>query len=326
MGQKQLAPVEIAPCWTSVVGALAGVLRALGEAQETAALMGVTGNAFRLALTEAEGVLAAAPTATAVDFERALPLFANAGRKLTLLTTTTVERDYVKRRAEMLKRARKSIDRGRPVITNEIHLPEFGVIYGYDERAQTLTVGSMMSGQYGARLGEARWPAPERPARLVMLIPSDRVRTEARRALGDALRFAVSYAEHGDPGDPSGATHGLAAYARWRLAFEHGQPVDPSGQAHLIQTVQTARRDAARFLRESSAALPSPTAGPLAEAGAAYDRVALAFSRMASFFPFPSGGDVTGQGARVVALGALREAEAHERSALAALAAALRVL
>src|SRR5215212_8500127 len=146
MTQKRLANVAIAFTWTTLVGALAGVLNSLGESRPVATLMGVTGHAFRLALTEADGVLAGSPAATAVDFGRALPLYANAGRNLELITADTTASDFPRRREEALKKIRRSIDRRRPAIAYDLHLPEFGVISGYDDRAHTLFVSSMMSG------------------------------------------------------------------------------------------------------------------------------------------------------------------------------------
>jgi len=173
-----------------------------------------------------------------------------------------------------------------------------------------------MSGQYGETLAESRWPVPERERRLIALLIGDRQPIDPTRAYRDALRFAVEYAKRGDPGDPTRAIHGFAALVRWRTAFEAGLPIDPAGNAHAIQTVQTARRDAARFLRESVAARAPAMAGTAAEAATAYDRVALAFSRMATLFPYPAGGDVGSPAGRMVAVSALREAEEHERQAL----------
>jgi hypothetical protein len=312
---QRLAPIELSPNWTSVVGALHGVLHALGETMQPWQLMGVTGHAFRIALTEHDGVIAGGSQAAAVDFLRMLPLYRNSGRRFELITADPAARDFPKRRADALKRIRRSIDRGRPVIAYDLHIPEFGIIFGYDDRAQTLTVRSLMSAQYGEALTESRWPVPERGGRLIVLLAGDRERVDPARALRDALRFAVEYAEHGDPGDPMGASHGVAAYARWREAFEQGRMVDAGGNALTIQTVQNARRDAAQFLRDAAVRLQSD-AGLLSEAAAAYDREALALSRMATFFPYPSGGDVGGPGARIVAVGALREAEEHERTAI----------
>lgn len=315
MGQKRIANVEIGVTWTSVVGALAGVLRALGEPCAISHLMGLTGHAFRLALTQADGVLAAGPAAPAADFARALPLYANAGRRWALVSAATTDRDFAARRRETLTQIRRSIDRGRPVIAYDIHLPEFGIIHGYDDTARTLVVSSMLSRQYGATLAASRWPVPERAGRFLVLLPGARTKPEPRRTLRESLRFAVAYADYGDPGDPAGATHGLAALTRWRDALHAGEPLDPAGNARLIQTVQSARRDAARYLRDSAAGLPS-LSGSLSAAAAAYDRVALAYSRMATLFPYPGGGSIGDVGTRTVAAFSLRDAEVHERAAL----------
>jgi hypothetical protein len=319
---KRLANVELSPNWTSLVGALHGVLRALGDRAGPAQLMGVTGHAFRIALTEQDGVLSGTSAAAALDLARMLPLYRNTGRRFELIQVGPTDRDFAKRRIDALKRVRRNIDRGRPAIAYDLHIPEFGIIFGYDDRAHTLLVRSLMSGQYGDVLAESRWPVPERDGRLVVLLTGDRERVDPVHALRDALRFAVDYAEHGDPGDPTGATHGLAAFLRWREAFEQGRAIDPSGNALTIQIVQNARRDAARFLRDAAAS--SPLAGSLTTAASGYEQVALALSRMATLFPYPAGGDVSGRGARIIAAGALHEAEEHERAALQALAETLR--
>jgi hypothetical protein len=314
----RLPNVTLAPNWTTLVGALEGAFCALGDTVHTHTLMGTTGHAFRITLTEEDGVLAAAPAAPALDLDRAVRLYRNTGRTIDVRTATTAQRDYPKRRARALRDIQRTIKRGRPAIAYDIHLPEYGIIHGFDDRARILYVSSLMSGQYGEALPESRWPVPERTGRMIVLLVGDRGRYDPARARHDALRFALDYAANGDPGDPTGATHGLAAFVRWRAAFERGLPIDPAGNARLIQTVQTARRDAARFLREVAAG--EPHRGPaLLDAATAYDRGALALSRMATLFPYPAGGDVTGAGGKIVAVGALAEAEAQERAALAAI-------
>lgn len=323
MTARRIANVDIEVAWTSLAGALAGALRALGEPRSIAEIMGLGGLAFRLALPAEGGVLAAGPAAAAIDIDRVAPLLRNAGRRLEVIAGRTDDRDAAKRRERVLKQIRKGIDRGRPALAYDLHIPEFGIIHGYDDRAHTLTVSSMMSRQYGDMLPESRWPVPERHGRFIVLLLGDRERVDIRRALRDALRYALAYAEHGEPGDPTSATHGLAAWRRWREAFERGEPIDPSGHARLIQTVQAARHAAAAFLRATA---DGPAAVSLQEAAGAYDRVVLALSRMATLFPYPNGGDIDGQGGRIVALSALREAEAAERAALAHIEAALRML
>ena len=324
MTAKRIAGVSLTFSWTSLIGALDGVLRALGAARPFHELMGVTGFAFRLALTEEAGVLAAAPAAAAVGLRSALPLLENAGVGLELMEARPDEPAYGDRRHEALRAMRRSIDRGRPAIAYDLHVPEFGIVGGYDDAAGTLTVSTLMSGQFGATLAERRWPVPERRGPMIVLVPGRLRPVDPGGAAVTALRFAVAYAEAGDPDDSTGATHGLAAYARWRECFERGEPIDPAGNARAIQTVQAARRDAARFLRESG--FGAPAAGALAKAAEAYERVALAVSRMATLFPYPAGGDPTSPAGRHVALAALRDAEAHEREALEQVRAALASL
>ena len=325
MGRKLLPNVAVSATWTTFVGALEGVLRALGEPRSTHELMGLTGHAFRIALTEEDGVVAAGPAARAVDFRRVLPLYRNVGRMLELLTSAPADRNHEKHRREALKRIRKSIDRGTPAIAYDIHIPEFGIIYGYDDRARTLAVSSLMSGQYGVALAESRWPVPERAAPLILFLVGKRVRAEPVRACRDALRFALEYAARGDPGDPTRAVHGLAAFSTWREALEQHRPIEPAGNARTIQTVQSARRDAARFLRDTASVVPT-AAADLNEAAAAYDAVALALSRMATLFPYPTGGEVDSRGARMAAAAALREAEAQERQAVTLLRSTIEVM
>lgn len=315
MAQKRLADIPLTVTWTTLIGALHGVLRFLGHQTEPHELMGVTGFAFRLALTEREGVLAAIPAAASLDLPRALPLLENGGRALTLIQASPDAGEFGARRDEALRAIHRSVDRDRPAIAFDLHLPEFGIVHGYDDRARTLLVSSLLSGQFGAALPESRWPVPERGAGLIVLIPGARRVPPANRVHADALRFALDYAAGGDPGDPTGAAHGFAAYARWRRVFEAGEPIDAPGNARTIQAVQAARRDAARFLRGIVALYPE-AASALAAAGSAYDGVALAFSRMATLFPYPAGGDVTGAAGRHVALTALRDAERQERVAL----------
>jgi hypothetical protein len=315
MTRQQLPEIPLTVTWTTLIGALHAVLRFLGEPIEPHDLMGVTGFAFRLAVTERDGVLAALPAAASLDLPRALPLLENGGRHLTSIQASPDAEDFGSARAAALRTIRRSLDRGRPAIAFDLHLPEFGIVHGYDARARTLSVSTLLSGQFGATLPESRGPVPERGGRVIALIPGRRRPRPAARVHAEALRFAAGYAERGDPGDPTGAAHGFAAYARWARAFEAAEPIDAAGNARTIQGVQAARRDAARFVRGIAPFHPD-VAPALSAAATAYDAVALAFSRMATLFPYPSGGDVTGAAGRHVALAALREAERQERAAL----------
>lgn len=323
MGRKRLSGVEIVTNWTSLAGALAGALRSLGAPVTAPWVMGVSGHAFRLTVPVAGGEVAAPGGEAALDLERAAALYRNLGRKIEVVSAREGERDYRKRREEAIRRVHKSIDRGVPAVVYDLHLPQFGLVKGYDDRAGLWYVSTAVSGQYGETLPLTRWPVPERPGPVIALLLGDRVRVDPRRAVQEALRFAVAYAEQGDPGDPGGAAHGFAAYECWQEAFTRGEPVSAAGNAAAVQVLQSARRDAAAFLRGDAARLLPAAAAALAEAAAAYDAEVLALSRMMTMFPFPSGGDPASAASRIVATGALRAALGREQAAIVALRAAI---
>lgn len=322
MGRKVLDGAAVAHNWVSIAGALEGALRFLGEAMPAAWVMGVSGHAFRLALPVA-GEVAAPGAEAALDLDRAAALHRNLGRKVEVVVAHQGERGYARRRDEAIRRINREIDRGRPAVVYDLQLPQFGLVKGYDDRAGLWYVSTVISGQYGETLPLARWPVPERPGVVMAVLLGDRARTDPRRAVVDALRFAVAYAGGGDPGDGSGALHGFAAYVRWGEAFTRGEPVSAAGNAAAVQALQSARRDAAAFLRGDATRLLPAAAPALRQAAAAYDAEVLAVSRMMTMFPFPSGGDPANPAARMVAAGALREALAREREAIDALRAAL---
>ncbi len=318
-----LAGAEPADNWTSLAGALEGALRFLGESVTRPWVMGVSGCAFRLALPTAEGVVAAGPLEAAFAPERTAGLIRNLGRTVEIVAAQPGRRDYAKRRTEVIGRARKSIDRGLPVIVYGLHLPRFGLVKGYDDRAELWFVGSMLSAQYGEALPLNRWPVPERADPVLAVFLGNRARSDPRRAVLAALQYALDYADKGEPGDPTGAVHGRAAYRRWQEAFARGAPLAPAGNTLLVHLLQAARRDAAAFLRADAARLLPEVAPALNRAAAAYDAEALALSRLVTLFPFPSGGDPENPAARLSAAAVLREALAREEEALAALREAL---
>ena len=322
MTRKILPGVEFIPNWVTLGGALEAALRAAGEGVTTPWVMGVTALAFRLSLLVEDGQVAVPGGESAFDPERMTRLLRGLGRKVEIVYAAHGSPAWEHRRDEAIGRVQKSIDRGVPAVVYDLHLPQFGVVKGYDDRARVWYVSTFMSGQYGEALPLARWPVPERGSPIIAVLPGDRVRVDQRRAAAAAILAAISHAEEGEPGAGPEAFYGYAAYERWMAAFAAGEPVSASGNALLIQGLQSARRDAAAFLRSDATRLLGGAAVPFTRAAAAYDAEVLALSRMMTMFPFPSGGDTSNMASRMVAAGALRQALAHEHEAIAALRAA----
>lgn len=288
--------------------------------------MGLSGHAFRLAIWTGSGGIADGESAFCFDHERALPLYEGLGYSMARVGADSGEPDYTRRREEALRQTQRSIDRGRPVVAYGLQVPEFGIVKGYDDRAGLLYVSTTVSPQYGETLPVSQWPAPGHLQSIEVILPRDRRHRDRSEAEYAALEFAVRYAEHGDPAAPPGAAHGLQAYSRWLEGYAQPGSLDRFGNARCIQIAQAARRDAAVFLRGIAAAYPAPARTALGEAAQAYEREALAFSRLATLFPFPSGGDPYSPGALALGASSLHEALSHEQEAIAALRAAIAAL
>ncbi|HZQ34993.1 MAG TPA: hypothetical protein VFD32_03605 [Dehalococcoidia bacterium] len=308
--------------WNSIVGALTGTLRALGAEHAPATVAVLTGHAFRFALTQtpAGAIGAGGPNAFATS--SAVPLFEGLGWRFRAFDAAADDPAYAERRVEALRLLHGCLDRGRPAIAFGLHLPEFGIVRGY--AGDDLLAGTAVSSQYGERIPAAQWPAPGRPLPIRLFLPAQRLKVRHDRALGAALRFAVSYARTGDAAgvvaeEPVIAS-GLAAYTRWLALLEGEAPISAHGHAYCIQALQEARTQAAQVL---AAAAVEPAWHGLGAAAVAYKREVAVLSQLATLFPYPNGGSVGSPGVRRAGAAALRRALAAEAEAIAALAAAL---
>jgi hypothetical protein len=306
--------------WTSMVGALAGTLRALGGSASLTEVAALSGHAFRFAITTApEGAIGAdGPNAFAAS--SALPLYEGLGWRLAAWEVAAGDAEFTARRVQALRLLRSCLDHGRPAILFGLHLPEFGVVRGY--AGDDLLASTVVSSQYGERIPAAQWPAPGRPLPLRLFLPERRAKNDRRLALVQALRFAVAYARQGEVGvvvsaEPITAT-GLAAYRRWIELLEDEAPISSHGQAYCIQALQEARGQASAFLRAD--AQREATLRPQLEAAAtAYGAEVAALSQLATLFPYPNGGPVNSAGMRRAGAAAVRRALAAEEQAITAL-------
>jgi hypothetical protein len=326
MARKLLGAAETISNWTSLGGASAGALRFLGVGVDEPQLMGTSGLAFRLAVGAGPAGIGGGQSELAIDRRRALALFAGLGVSWEWLSVAPDEREYARRREQLVGRIRRSIDRGRPAVAYGLHLPEYGLIKGYDDREQIFFVSTTVSPQYGPALPWAQWPAPGLPGRLDVLLPGERRRVDLIAAERAALRFAVEYARQGEPALGPEPAQGLAAYDRWLEGYAAPERLDRFGNARAVQALLSARRDAAAYLRFVATHAPAGAVAALTEAAASYAAEALALSRLASLFPYPSGGDVSSAGALEAGAAALRQALEHERVAVGLLDRALAAM
>lgn len=306
--------------WTSITGALAGVLRAFGGRLSAAEVNARSGHAFRFALVpsaiDAGALGSDGPNCFATV--PALRLYAALGARFSAIEAMPGESGYDRARSAAVQAMRDATARGRPTIAYGLHLPEFGIVRAV--QGDALLASTAVSAQFGERMPLAQWPAPVRPLPVRVFVAEERTRPSP--ALEPLLRFVVAYARAGEPAGAvgaGGALSGLAAFERWIDVLESDAPISPSGQAFCLQALQQGRREAAAFLRGADGGI----AAPLQAAATAYDAGALTLSQLATLFPYPNGGDVVSSGNRRVGALYVRRVLTVEREAVGHLAAAL---
>ena len=304
--------------WISAVGALTGVLKALGGSFSQPEVSALSGHAFRIAVTSTPDGEIGPDGPNCFATTTAFPLYENLGWRFEAIEAAAPDRHFAKRRDEALKRIHRSVDKGRPAIAFGLHLPEFGIVRGYDR--ENLIASTTVSTQYGERIPLGQWPSPGEPQPLRVFVPEKHLNAGRDLALHRVLHFAVDYARSGERTALTLsvlAATGLAAFERWISVLESDATISPHGQSYCIQALQSARSDAATFLRTE--AKSRPHAEVFLGAAAAYGAVVLELSRMATLFPYPNGGDVVSTGSRRAGAAHLRRALNAELQAISAL-------
>ncbi|XEC94201.1 hypothetical protein AB6A23_23245 [Paenibacillus tarimensis] len=222
----------------------------------------------------------------------------------------------------------ESLDRGIPALSWDLFIPEWGVIYGYDDERRVFRCRDIRK---DGDLPYEKLGRGEVTELYVLTItgsePADR-----GSMLKGALQLAVDHA-HRQYAELENGSHrnGLAAYDAWIEAFAN-RTVDPFGNAVNTAKVWDAREFAAEFLLELSAgwegAAPQDERlrGLAKEAAKHYGVVAGQLREMCDMFPFPQGGEPNSEPQAERALTLLRGAKAAEAEGVRKLEAMLDLL
>lgn len=293
------------PRWVSHLGCIEGCLRSLGAPLSTAWLYGGSGHAF--VLNVVGDVCPSGPTDW--DTRRFLEL----GRNLGYAVDGAEE--YCPRGrglAEAQRRAwdhvRRSIEAGIPCYGWELRVPEFYVVYGFDE------VGYHVSGpECDEGEGPVPWTEPGTSEIGIVALRSVRLVPAADDAavVRESLRYALALAR--PPRRWSGGNGGVKGYERWSRLLERGRAGD-FGTRYNAAAWTECRRYAAAFLTEAGGRLDGRLRTLLAGAAAAYDDVHGHLAAVSEAYPFFTESDEE----QVRADGRARDAAAHLRLAGAA--------
>jgi hypothetical protein len=311
---KTLANLRWAPRWASHMGCLKGCLNYLGLEVSDAWLYGATGHAFVLNI--APGICPSGPT----DWDtRRLPELGRnigyaedgidvycPGQKDDLSAAQERAWDYVRRR----------IDAHLPCYGWEVDIPEFYVIYGYDETGYHIS---------GPGCDEGRGPVPWRKlgaseigvvfaAGISPAEPAD-----VRKTVRDALSFALDVGYNRRRWTDSAG--GLVGYDAWIRMLQAGM-AERFGLGYNAAVWAECRGFAIDFLKEAQQRLSGNLDHLFREAVGHYEVVAQALKTVSDTYPFRTSGqepvavDETAGGA----LETLKQAREGEAAGLTVLA------
>ncbi len=297
----QLA-ARLAPNWTTVAGAVEGILDFLGAPLPRYAVMGLTGHAWHFHLAEREGIVGLPSGPVELDWDAMVGRYARTGFRWERHTAAPAQR------AEAIAWTTERLEGGRPLIGWDMRLHDFAVVYGVDVANAAFLVDDRVSGQAGDIAPWDSWPS-EAVGRIDFFAPAEPVEIDPLAAVLDSLADASELLRSSD------TNTGTSGLDRWADAFASDVEIDRAGNAYTIQVLQAARLDGADYLQSLRDLFPAAEA-PLSGAVTAVRAEVKALAPLVTLFPFPAGGhgNVANPGLREAAASALRRAAAHERA------------
>jgi RNA polymerase sigma factor (sigma-70 family) len=232
---------------------------------------------------------------------------------------------------EALQFIHRNIDSGHPVMTWDMFIPEFGLIYGYDDHnkvlhamdtnnlngKKTVPYSHLSLGLFDDLylmevIGYTPVDENEGLIRALEMILEHAYQQEnydyavSSDLTSTSIRADISFITS------IGSINGLAAYDVWIRTFENRQ-VEVLGNAYNTEIISEAREYAAQFLLKIANTASKVTLANLAQvASAHYQKVADSFIIMRQMFPFPSGGNPNSGAESSKAIVALKRAKEEE--------------
>jgi hypothetical protein len=307
--KKRLEGLQWKCMWVSHLGCIKGCLEYLNIDVSDAWLFGATGHAFVINVHEL--VCPSGPTAW--HTEMLFKLGKNNGYTVDGVWGVKTDSDFSEKQRRAWDSVRHAIDEGIPCYGWQLDIPEYYVIYGYDDAGYYFSGPRCDSGKgpkpweelgdtkigwlevYSVRPGEA----------------ADEV-TTVKEAFAHVLEHAQSPEKWIYPRYKAG----LAGFDTWIDALEQGN-ADGFGTAYNAVVWRECREMAVRFLGEAKERIGIKAGSLFDEMGAHYEVVADNFRRLSETFPFPPEGDeIKDSARREAAIEYLRKAREAEELGL----------
>jgi len=310
---RMLNGLRWVPKWASHVGCIKGCLNYLHREVSDAWLFGATGHAFVLNISP--GLCPSGPT----DWGTSgfLRLGRNVGYQVEAVDAYCPKESE---RREAQERAwdhvRRSIDDGLPCYGWEMDIPEYYVIYGYDQTGYYIS---------GPQCDEGAGPIPWRNLGTseigVVLVASVQPAEPAdpHKTVRDAFTYALEVGHNRIKWtDRAG---GLAGYDLWIETMEQGK-AGRFGLGYSAAVWAESRKFAVEFLKEARQKLDADLHPLFDRAAAQYETVARNLRSVCDAYPFQQCGDtrVKADARALGTINALKQARDAEAAGLEVLA------
>jgi hypothetical protein len=227
---------------------------------------------------------------------------------------------------EGLRFVQETIDKGIPALSWDLFIPEWGVIYGYDDDKKMLRCRDVRK---DGELPYEKLGRGEVTELYVTTVTGSRT-VDRKSMLREALRMAVDHARYQAFSENS-YRNGLEAYDAWIEAFRN-RTVNAFGNCVNVVKICDSREFASAFLAEIASgwegnSLADDELIAMAEkASEYYGEVADRLCEMVAMFPFPHGGEPNADEQANRAITLLREAKTEEEQGVLILERMLELL
>ncbi|MBI2503049.1 MAG: DUF362 domain-containing protein [Candidatus Latescibacteria bacterium] len=298
---------------STLVGALEGLLKARGDSTlSRAQLMGLTGYAFKLTLSDTLGWDDPGGDGIESDPEAVLRACRPLGHELRMILSNDRQPGAGDSLHAIWEGVRRDLDRGRPAI---LHQWGCWVIRGYDPQKELYMVSSWDE--------EAWMPfdeiADHDTGDFGALFVGEHHPVDLRQAGRASLQTALDLSRQADQGN---LAHGLRAYERWISALEQDKATDPWAHAFHVELLLGARQAAAAYLDTLASQSEKGPAPHLSQAAAHYRKEVESLQALSQLFGFAPPGQperVKDPAQRAQGATLLKEALKWEKAALASI-------
>ncbi len=276
---KKLDNLKWVPRWVSHLGCIKGCLDYLEKPISDAWLFGATGHAFILNI--APHMCPSGPTDW--NTQTFLKLGKNVGYTFDTVCGWKGKEDLRQLQEQAWEHVKNAIDNNEPCYGWEMDIPEFYVIYGYDNKGYYISGPGCDEGK-----GPISWRKLGTSEIGVIEVRSVRLTEAARekKTVKEALRYALEYAHK--PGrwtDPK-SKGGLEGYGAWIKFIENGTAIH-FGLAYNAAVWSECRRFAAEFLKEVRDRLDNPSLKSVLETAIEYFTiVSVNLEHVTKAYPF----------------------------------------